>query len=182
MDDALKMLEHPADERKLSPSDRNLDHDQHLAAYRGPMKSRVAFPCHDLPIYDDNVFCGRHVELDLIDDAISPPLEGIIRQRAFCIYGIGGVGKSRLALAYASRFGYKFDAIFVIQSEDNLAVSGSFTRIDRKLRLREQDQGGNAEEDNELVQQWLQESGMWRAPRYDFPCTKASSPYGRSGF
>lgn len=160
MDAAVNVLEHYATMRKLAPSDRNLDQDRDLAAYRGPLKSGTAFPCHDLPLHEDNVFCGRQTELDLIDEVLSPLLKGIIRQRALCVYGIGGVGKSRIALAYASRCRDSFDAIFVIPSENNIAVSRSFTRVARKLRLREQEQSGNAEEDNELVQQWLLESGM----------------------
>ena len=145
---------------KLAPSDLALDHDRDMAAYRGPSKSGVAFPCHGLQIHADNVFCGRQAEIHLLDDALSPPLEGSTRQRTYSIYGLGGVGKTRTALTYASRFRDSYDAILVIQSVNPQSVSRSFTRIAQALQLREPGQSGNADDDNELVQQWLLESGM----------------------
>ena len=160
MDGAVQILEHYASMRKLAPTDRSLDHDKDMAAFRGPLGNQVSFPCHDLPHHDVNDFCGRVEELNLIDEALRPSPDGMIRQQSYGVYGMAGVGKSRLALAYATQFKANFDAIFLVESENPLAISRSFTKISRKLRLRDQDQSGNAEEDHELVQQWLLESGM----------------------
>jgi len=106
------------------------------------------------------VFYGRQAELNLVDKVLSPLLKGIIRHRAFCIPGIGVVRKSRMAQTDASRFRNDFDAIFVIRSEKDLAVSRKFTSIARKLGLREQEEDGNADKDKELAQQWVPESGL----------------------
>ena len=157
----IQVFKHDANMLDLVHTDRSLGHDKHMAAFRGPLQTKVSLPCHDLPQRDDNEFCGRAEELNLIDKALSPPPNGMIRQQSFRVYGTGGVGKSRLALAYATWFKARFDAIFVIESENPLSISQSFTKISRKLRLREQDQSGNAEEDHELVQQWLLESGTY---------------------
>lgn len=80
---------------KLAPSDRNLDQDRDLAACRGPLKSRVTFQCHDLPLHVDNVFYGCQAELNLIVKVLSPLLKDTIHQRA----SIQGAGKSKIALA-----------------------------------------------------------------------------------
>lgn len=159
MDGAVQTLEHYASMRKLAPTDRSVDHDKDMAAFRGPLRNKAVFPCHDLPRYDDDEFCGRAEELNLINEVLRPLPDGMIRQQSYGLYGMGGVGKSRLALTYAIRFKAHFDAIFWVEGENPLAISRSFTKISRRLHLREQDQPGNAEEDHELVQQWLLESG-----------------------
>jgi hypothetical protein len=76
---------------KLAPSDRNLDQDRDLAACRGPLKSRITFQCHDLPLHVDNVFYGRQAELNLIVKVLSPLLKDTREHQ----YGVSGSLKGR---------------------------------------------------------------------------------------
>lgn len=118
----------------------------------------MTFPCHDPLDSDEAEFYGREQELGQIDEVPNLSTDGMIRQQVYGLYGMAGVGKSKLVRTYANRFKRHFDAIFVVQSENPMSVSQSFSRIARKLRLCEQDQAGNAEEDNKSAQQWLLET------------------------
>lgn len=58
-------------------------------------------PCYMIPYGLNLRFFGRDVELQTLKDTLDPPTEST-RLRAIGVYGLGGVGKSQLALQYAN--------------------------------------------------------------------------------
>ena len=99
-------------------------------------------------------FYGREPDLDAITTHLAKfqPRNGT---QSFTIFGIGGVGKSSLAAAFAHacRANSTYDAIFWIRSETSIALQKSFTDIAWALELPRAsgDHGGNII----LVQNWL---------------------------
>lgn len=168
VDAAIRTFEHYASMRRLAPSNRTLGYDQDMAAIRGPLRNKVTFPCYDPIDHDENEFCGREDELRQIDKILSSSSDGLISQQVCSVYGMGGVGKSRLVRAYASRFKGNFDAIFLIRCENELLIRQSFSRIARQLRSGEQDQASKFEEDIELVRQWLLETSKRSMRQHSF--------------
>ena len=81
-------------------------------------------------------------------------------ERAFhslALWGLGGVGKSHVALKYAQSKFVDFDAIFWIASEGPIALAESFSKIAIRLQLPnifEQ----NHEENRVAVLNWLQKT------------------------
>lgn len=79
--------------------------------------------------------------------------------RSLALYGMGGVGKSHVALKYVEReqSNKGFDAIFWIQAETSVAIQQSFTEV--ALRLRLPDARSDSHGDNRRsVLAWLQKT------------------------
>jgi hypothetical protein len=80
--------------------------------------------------------------------------------RSLAIHGLGGVGKSTVALRYAENKLQRgeLDALFWVHSEKIVSIRQSFTDIAMRLKLpgaRPDDH----EENHALVQKWLQHTG-----------------------
>ena len=77
--------------------------------------------------------------------------------RSLAIYGLGGVGKTSVALKYAeSRWQQgKLDALLWVHSEKLVSIRHSFTEIALRLKLPDA-RAGDDEENHALVLSWLQ--------------------------
>jgi hypothetical protein len=86
-----------------------------------------------LPHSNVDRFVGREGVLDAIHSALKPkpPFE----QKYFSIYGIGGMGKSQVALAYAERHMKYFDAILWVHAESGPSLLQSYTDIAMRLKI-----------------------------------------------
>ena len=95
--------------------------------------------------------------------------------QSFTIFGIGGVGKSSLAVAFAHscRANSTYDAIFWIRSETSIAIQESFTEIACALELPRAsgDHGSNII----LVKDWLNKTCMFQSVLSNDFTTKAST-------
>ncbi|PVH69832.1 hypothetical protein DL98DRAFT_386144, partial [Cadophora sp. DSE1049] len=101
-------------------------------------------------------FLGHDNVLDEMHRRLKPfGPTGIIQQQACVAHGIGGVGKTQLALAleYTYRFRYEYTHVFWIRAESNLELATSFGTLARDLMptTASQDQNRNIE----LVRDWL---------------------------
>lgn len=114
-----------------------------------------AAPAYHMPMKQDG-FQGRTQELSAMIDHMCGTASPN-RLRAFAIYGMGGVGKSRLALEFAwyCRENNSFDAIFWIESESSLAMGQSFQDIAICLKLARPGHGDDRDTSVFLVQEWL---------------------------
>jgi hypothetical protein len=61
------------------------------------------------------------------------------QQRLLSIYGIGGSGKTEVALTYAFKHRDDYDAIFLIDTTNVISTRLGFERIHRLLRLSNDD-------------------------------------------
>lgn len=89
--------------------------------------------------------------------------------RSLALYGMGGVGKSHVAMKYLEKkqVAKDFDAIFWINAENPISIQQSFTDI--ALRLKLPDTGPATHNENRMiVKGWLQQTGMLeRTPQPD---------------
>ena len=121
-----------------------------------------------LSLSDEDTSCPRDVSLPAVNQYFygrKPDLDAITAHLAkfqprngtqsFTIFGIGGVGKTSLAAAFAHtcRANATYDAIFWIRSETSIALQKSFTEIACALELPRAsgDHGSNII----LVKNWL---------------------------
>ena len=107
-------------------------------------------------------FFGRKSDMEAIAWHLGKfqPKDGL---QSFTIFGIGGVGKTSLAVAFAHscRANATYDAVFWIRSETSIALQESYTEIARALELPRAsgDHGSNII----LVKNWFNKTCMFRS-------------------
>lgn len=109
---------------------------------------------HYIPFTESSRFWGREDILSCIDDVLlaDPSCRSL---RSFALYGMGGVGKTQIALRYANVSREKFDGVFWISAENLLTIAQSFREITKTLGLIESD---TETDDNAVllaVKSWL---------------------------
>ncbi|KAL5331384.1 hypothetical protein ACEPPN_000914 [Leptodophora sp. 'Broadleaf-Isolate-01'] len=87
---------------------------------KAPVPSNVDLPCGGAPLYNETTFYGREDVLKRIDERLCPTPGK--ESKFFTLCGLGGVGKSKLALVYAKRYGHKFDVALWIKSETQVSL------------------------------------------------------------
>lgn len=114
----------------------NLNNENHrntLASQKKLISAEIPgmgaiLPCFDTLPPPPNRFFGRDDDLEKIHEILAPSTPGL---RSIAIYGLGGVGKTQIALSYAYRHRSlkTFEAILWVNSETSLSLASSFTRI-----------------------------------------------------
>ena len=108
-------------------------------------------------------FVGRQEQLDVI----YKELQHDRSRKTVVVHGLGGMGKTQLALEYAQRHRKEYSAVFWVnsKSEDTLkqgyaAAAGRIYREHPSLvHLKAASEGGNLDETAEAVKQWLGSAG-----------------------
>lgn len=111
--------------------------------------------CYYIPISMNPRFKGRERDLMQLREALDPD-ENPTRLKSFALYGMGGVGKTQLALCYALESKTMFDKILWIDAETSMSLDQSFKEAAVGLGLRQESSDGS----NELsatarVKDWL---------------------------
>jgi CO dehydrogenase nickel-insertion accessory protein CooC1 len=79
-------------------------------------------------------FTGRGATLELLRDKLAGGGRAVVVAQA--LYGLGGVGKTQLALEYAHRFMADYDLVWWVPSERADETSGSLAELARKMGLK----------------------------------------------
>lgn len=120
----------------------------------------VKLPCHLLKTHARNPqFVGRTSVLDSLDRALLPPSDEKQRTsaglRSFSICGMGGIGKTQLALEYAWTRKEKYDAVFWIQADSSVKLDETFSNIAVELRLISTSDANDGVVSRNAVLEWL---------------------------
>ncbi|HEY2521973.1 MAG TPA: FxSxx-COOH system tetratricopeptide repeat protein [Streptosporangiaceae bacterium] len=106
------------------------------------------FPGRVPPIWNVSArnvdFTGRAAALERIRDQLAGG--GTTAVAALALYGLGGVGKTQLALEYAHRFMADYDLVWWVPSERSDEVTAALSSLARKMGLRVGDNVAEAAE------------------------------------
>jgi hypothetical protein len=110
-------------------------------------------------VSDVEHFVARKTELIEIDKALG----GDGSRRAVVLHGLGGIGKTQLAAAYAKQHKDNYSAIFWLNIKDEDSVKQSFVKVAKQisrehpldLRLSIVDTNENLDEVVDTVKAWL---------------------------
>jgi len=122
--------------------------------------SLTAFTPHWFVPYPRNpFFTGREQILEALHTQLK--IEQVVAlTQSSALHGLGGVGKTQIALEYAYRHALEYSAVFWIEAEKDEQVVASLLRIAETLQLPEQN-----EKDQQrviaAVQRWLSTHGQW---------------------
>jgi hypothetical protein len=79
-------------------------------------------------------FTGRGATLELLRDKLAGGGRAVVRAQA--LYGLGGVGKTQVALEYAHRFMAGYDLVWWIPSEQPEEITQALAELARKMGLK----------------------------------------------
>ncbi|KAI0454274.1 hypothetical protein F5B21DRAFT_524948 [Xylaria acuta] len=122
-------------------------------------RPKPQLPCIYLDTQDrGRIFHGRQSVLDAVRDALLPVGKAKrdspdLRQFALC--GLGGVGKTEVAMEFALRFKNSFDAIFWIHSDETAKLDECFQNISVRLGLETADEAHSQVVSRSIVKGWL---------------------------
>ncbi|KAF9769681.1 hypothetical protein IL306_012885 [Fusarium sp. DS 682] len=116
-----------------------------------------------VPERQASTFVGRDDILRRMETQLTRDITEANSLAVFCLCGIGGVGKTEIALQYAQAFTQRhkgnFDAVLWFRAETQLSLSNAFTKVAIELDLEGASVTGNAEHNKDLVHHWLRVTG-----------------------
>jgi tetratricopeptide (TPR) repeat protein len=105
------------------------------------MESGPRFPGHGLEITNlparNPDFSGRGAFLQELHETLTSGGQAAVVQAA-TVHGLGGVGKTQLALEYAHRYATDYDVIWWIPAEQPVAIPGLLAGLGQRLGVPEQ--------------------------------------------
>jgi tetratricopeptide (TPR) repeat protein len=97
----------------------------------------VRFPDRPPPVFQvpprNPSFTGRDRMLEQLHDALASDDSLVLE----ALHGMGGVGKTQLAVEYAHRFAPDYDLVWWIDAEQTAVITESFSQLARRLGLPE---------------------------------------------
>lgn len=134
---------------------------QSILSLKNQQREGGSIPCNTLPIAETRLFYGRQDILCQIEDHLRPADTGT-RLSSMALYGLGGIGKTQIALAYAYQRLGDLDAVFWISAENTCTIQQNFSRIAvSALKLPKAVPQAN-QQNMILVLDWLQNtSAKW---------------------
>ncbi|KAK3294429.1 tetratricopeptide repeat domain-containing protein [Chaetomium fimeti] len=127
-----------------------------------PVKKDLTLPCFTMGAYQKNPkFFGRGEILQTIDEVLlpdgGPGAEGMEYNnlKFFALCGLGGVGKTQIAVEYAYSRRDRFDAVFWVAADDKNILTQEFAHIAVSLGLVDQDAAQDLQDCCHQVKGWL---------------------------
>ncbi|KAM0236965.1 hypothetical protein ACHAP5_009205 [Fusarium lateritium] len=120
-------------------------------------------PCHMLgDHHQKDYFVGREDILQIVDNYLLAPFPQKLYQdadftrdlRSYAICGLGGIGKTELAIQYAHTRKNHFEAIFWLKADDSKVLASDFANIAVRLGL-EDDNSLDITASCDIVMGWL---------------------------
>ncbi|EGX95344.1 NB-ARC and TPR domain protein [Cordyceps militaris CM01] len=125
------------------------------------VKKNPTLPCFSMQVHKRNSeFFGRQDIFDLIDETLLPDKQEVIDAgpfsvRSFALCGMGGIGKTEIAVEYAYARQSKYDAIFFVTADGKTILSEQFARIATVLNIEDQSNTKDLTVSCEIVKGWL---------------------------
>ncbi|KAF8851460.1 hypothetical protein BDZ45DRAFT_730880 [Acephala macrosclerotiorum] len=131
---------------------------QEMMSLSGDAQSKDGkLPCFMLPLVRNHHFFDRDDAIAKINKHFSRTGTGVGQPHSLALYGLGGVGKSAVALKYAYSRIDELDAILWVRSETPTALAQSFTDIAMRLEIHDAHPQHHIK-NRVLVLNWLQHS------------------------
>ncbi|KAK7510033.1 uncharacterized protein IWZ02DRAFT_437536 [Phyllosticta citriasiana] len=117
---------------------------------------KIAFTLESMPTTDR--FIGRESILKKLDEYLDPKRTS--GRKVFLLHGLGGIGKTQLAVKFAREYESRYSAVFWLDGATKSNLRDSFSRIHQRISSHLQSEiedGTDNKQDKEIseVQRWL---------------------------
>ncbi len=117
------------------------------------------FPYWSIPFPRNQMFSGREEILHALHLLLGSQ-QNVACKKSCALYGLGGIGKTQVALEYAYRYALEYAAIFWIEAETVQNIIASFQKIAEILGLPQQRES-DQQQIVAAVQRWLSTHKEW---------------------
>ncbi|KAL2431948.1 hypothetical protein ABEF95_004385 [Exophiala dermatitidis] len=128
--------------------------NRYLMMPPSPRSTNRQAPIVVIPFPRNPNFTGRDDILSAVHDILSE-----IGPQSVTLHGLGGIGKTQIALEYCFRYTSKYSAVLWVSAESEIVIANSYSDIARKLGV-----GGNEKTARgriEAVKDWLEANADW---------------------
>ncbi|KAK5653462.1 hypothetical protein OQA88_8948 [Cercophora sp. LCS_1] len=112
---------------------------------------------HDVPLARNKMFSSRDKDLDFLMSVLE---DASASQRSCVIHGIGGVGKTQLALEFTYRYQSRFKYVFWCSAGTSETLRITYGRIAELLALETTTESAS-QRNIEMTRRWLCENKDW---------------------
>ena len=135
----------------------DLDEEEKRLFFEAHIGTASILPFSNLPAERNPYFTGREEVLDALHQKLSGGKYVALTQ---AISGLGGIGKTQIALEYAYRYRNSYHDILWTSADTHAALVASYETLARRLRLRERDERDPSKVVAAL-KRWLAEHKGW---------------------
>jgi tetratricopeptide (TPR) repeat protein len=114
-------------------------------------------PVWNVPHHRNPNFTGREDLLAQLRTALTSGTPAALTQ---AIHGLGGVGKTQLAVEYAYRHATDYELVWWVRSEESATLAAEYARLASALGLPEKD-AKEQEAAVQAVRRWLEQNAGW---------------------
>ena len=112
----------------------------------------------DAPDLGENLFIGRETEIQQMGSILQPQSDTLGSTRKVLVLGgMGGIGKTQLAITYATRHRTCYTSIFWLNATSEVTLKTSFRNIAHRVLPPETASKLNEEQIFVLISNWLSE-------------------------
>lgn len=104
------------------------------------------------PQIDPTYFVGREAELEEMGNILQPEQP---KQQRLVLGGIGGVGKTQLAIAYAERFRQRYDTVFWLNATSQQTLNADLRLVAGRILQASEMERLNEDQILTRVHEWL---------------------------
>jgi len=148
--------------KRLKPDSKPVFPEAKLSVIHAPFPGTTANSkqfLHNLPFNPNPFFTGRDKMLDNLHVALQQKATAAITQPQ-AVHGLGGVGKTQLAIEYAWKFQADYDAAFWAGASSSAELHARIAMLATVLNLTEKDVK-EQEIKVQAVMGWLQSHNRW---------------------
>lgn len=120
-------------------------------------KSNGQLPFNNIPYIRNINFTGREYILDKLKEMFDEKYNNALTQ---IISGLGGVGKTQIALEYVLKYGFKYDLIWWVNSENVAVITDAYSQFAIKKGLID-DNVSDINIIKEAVLNWMNNNNNW---------------------